>query len=228
MSEEFQVCSHRSRCDECKRKDSIGIHQLHDFKWLCERCYNILKSEKAAPYVDWSTRETVDNLTEAMHYFAELYRKQDYTTLNLVETIDGDYRGTVCNIMEMYRETTDNFGFPFSHYHRYYQLYNREYLHYGDRVFERATAAMRGEWQTVHKHVIDRAAADNNSGKFKDNVAIVIVMQNKTVWYINPSKFQTFAFEYETEHQSRGESKMQCSIPISKQDIISRDDPFFQ
>ena len=162
-----------------------------------------------------------------MHYFAEVYRNQNYSSLQLVETIRGDYRGTVCNILEMYIETTDAFGFLFPHRHRYYQLYNRRYLTGGDRLFERVpSTTMRGDWQTVHKHVVDKAAADNNSGKYKNNVCLVIVMENKTIWYINPSKFQRFAFEYETEHQSRGETMLHYSLPISKTDIISRTDPF--
>lgn len=219
MQEESQAFS--KRCEVCQRRDSIGVHQVGDAVWLCERCFRAREKDKAAPFVDWSTKETIDSLTESMHYFTELYRNRKYRTFELVDRIKGS-KGVICNVMEMVRDAKDPLGMPWTRYHRYYQLFNRRYLERGDQVYERASM-FHGPWQTVHRTVVQRAAVENVKGMYKDNVTLVVVMQNKTVWYIDPSKLHWFSFEYETYNEREGG----VSVPISKEQIINRVDPFF-
>lgn len=219
MKEELQALARI--CHICHHKNRVANHQVGDQAWLCERCFRLRDKDKAAPFVDWSRRETIDSLTESMHFFAELYRSQDYRTFHLVKQIYGD-RGAVCNLLEMVRDTVDPLGVSWTKYHRYYQLFNRRYLEHGDQVFERASH-MHGLWQTIHKNVLDEAVLATLTNKFKDNTVIVIVMQNKTVWYINPRLLQIFAYEYETYNPKEGG----VSVPISKEKIIDYIDPFF-
>lgn len=183
---------------------------------------------REASHVDWSIKETVDNLTEALHYFAELQRQRGrkYDTLNaLIGGIMGS-KGKICNIVDMKVLEITRLHTLVTERYRYYVLYNRRYLEYGDRMFERASH-MHGKWQTVHKKVVDQAVLEGMVGLLRDHVCIVIIMQDKTDWYINPSKMKRFAFEWETETiHDRTETDISCSVPISREHVISRIDPF--
>jgi hypothetical protein len=180
--------------------------------------------EKTAHLIDWDNRDTVDSLTESMHYFAKLQHSRNYAKLEWLGVVRAS-RGIVCNMIGITANIVTPLTTVVTESYKYYVLYNRRYLLYGDRRFERASS-IRGNWQTVHKKVIDAAALENFVGPLRDHVCIVIVMQDKTVWYINPSLMKKFCFEYETEDIPFGEVEPEGHIPINREPMISRNDPF--
>lgn len=211
----------RRPCNKCNGKYAIGIHQFNDYYWLCNRCHEEYKKHQYAKYIDWTKRETVDSLNEALYYFTYKQKDTSYTSLFKVGEIEGS-KGVICNIVEKSVETLDSFQMIWKKKYRYYVLYNRRYLRDGNSLFERASS-MHGNWQTVHMKVLDEAARLNSAGELKGHVCIVIVMQDKTTWYIDPTLMKKFTFEYEAERIPYGEQEMEGSIPISK---ISGNDPF--
>ena len=226
MSEESQIYSKAARkwCDMCHKKE--GTHCLHEFYWLCESCFRVREQERQAPFIDWSTKGTIDNLTEAVHYFAELQRGKNYRSFWQSGDMFGS-KGIISYVLDMFFDVKTAFNTVVEERYRYYLLYNRRYLEYGDKRFERASS-MHGPWQTVNKKVIDAAALENMVGQFRNHVCIVIVMQNKTVWYINPSLMKKFCFEYETEDIPYGETELEGHIPVNREPMISGIDPFIK
>lgn len=211
-------------CHKCKKK--VGIHELNFGVWECANCYQERRRDQMAPHTNWAQKETVDSLMEAVYYFNYTKRENIYKSIFLGQAIKGD-KGIVAYTIDQDFDRTDPFGQPWPRSCRYYVLYNRRYLYHGDSIFERASM-YKGDWQTVRKDVLEQAANLNEErgSKFKGNVAITIVMRDKTVWFINPSLMRTFCFEYEAERIPYNEASPECSIPISKEKIISRHDPF--
>jgi hypothetical protein len=213
-------------CNSCKRRDAIGIFEFGFGVYLCTDCFRARERDRTAHLVNWATRETVDSLIEATHYFAGLQADRHYDKLVVSGVVNGS-KGIVCNIIDMKLTLETVFGEVQEQY-RYYLVYNRRYLERGADIYERATPGMRGNWQSVHKKVIEASTLDNMVGPYRNHCCIVIVMQDKTVWYINPNKMKTFVFEYDTEDIPRGESEAVGHIPTTEKysEMISRHDPF--
>lgn len=225
MSEGYQDYSPKNWCVQCKKV--IGVHEINFGVWLCRLCFKSRQQDIKAPHVNWPSRETVDTLLEGVYYMAFIHKDKPWKHMFLSDSIKGD-KGIVCYTVDEDYFTTDAFGVTWTRQFRYFVLYNRRYLEYADRLFDRASM-YPGSWQTVRKDIIEKAAALNEkqgANPYKNNVTIVIVMENKNIWYIHPNRFKTFTFEYETERIPWNEQSPECSIPISKDKIISRHDPF--
>jgi hypothetical protein len=164
---------------------------------------------------------------EAVYYMSYTHKDKPWQHMFLNDSIKGD-RGIVAYTVDEDYFVDDPLGIPWARQFRYYVLYNRKYLKYADSLFERASM-YKGDWQTVRKDVLDMAANLNEKGgsnPYRNNVCIAIVMQSKMIHYINPSRMRVFCYEYEAERIPNNETSPECSIPISKADIISRYDPF--
>jgi ribosomal protein L37AE/L43A len=228
MNEGFKDYSNNDRTNLCVKCRKVqGVHEINFGVWLCRLCFIGRQADIKAPHVHWPTRETVDTLLEAVYYLSYTHKDKPWQHMFLSDNIRGD-RGIVAYTVDEDYFEDDPLGVPWARQFRYYDLYNRRYLKYGDSFFERASM-FKGDWQTVRKHVLDMAADLNEKGgsnPFRGNVCIAIVMQSKMIHYINPSKMRKFCYEYEAERIPYNESSPECSIPISKEDIISRYDPF--
>lgn len=211
-------------CSVCNKKE--GIHEVNFDVYLCHSCFAKRNSDQMARHINWAGRETVDTLMEAVYYFNYTKRNEPYTSMYIREAIRGD-RGIVCYVIDQNFSAIDAFQTLWEKHYRYFLLYNRRYLAHGDSLFERASM-YKGDWQTVRKDILEKATSLNNTrgSEYRDHVAIVIVMQNKAIWFVNPSLMTIFSYEYETERIPYNESAAECSIPISKDKIISRHDPF--
>ena len=211
-----------NRCNSCNRAE--GIHELNHGVWLCHLCFTIRQSDKKVGFINWPKTEYVNTLLEAVYYLNYVHKDKPYKSNVLKNSINGD-RGTVCYIVDQNYVLTDPLGMTWPRNFKYFVLYNRKYLQHGDSIFERASM-YKGDYQTVRKDILYKAADLNETQAYKDSVTLAIVMQNKTVWYINPSAMKTFSYGYETERIPLKETSPECSIPISKEKIISRFDPF--
>lgn len=225
MSKEWRDYSPRHICVKCGKVQ--GVHEINFEVWLCRLCFTARQADIKAPHIHWPTRETVDTLLEGVYYMSYIHKDKPWQHMFLSDSIKGD-KGIVCYTVDEDYFESDPLGIPWARRFKYFVLYNRRYLYHGDSIFERASMH-KGDWQTVRKDVLDRAADLNESNsEFKGNACIAIVMQNKVIHYINPSKMRKFSFEYETERIPNKEITPECSIPIKKEDIISRHDPFPQ
>lgn len=224
MSKDYQDFSPKNWCVNCKKV--IGVHEINFGVWLCRLCFTARQRDIKAPHVNWPERETVDTLLEGVYYMSYIHKDKPWQHMFLSDSIKGD-KGIVCYTVDEDYFVDDPLGIPWVRRFKYFVLYNRRYLRHGDSLFERASMC-KGDWQTVRKDVLYQAANLNESRatEFRNNVAIAIVMQNKGIWYINPSLMRTFSYEYETERTPYEEASPECSIPISKDKIISRHDPF--
>ena len=211
-----------NRCNACNKAE--GIHELNFGVWLCHLCFTIRENEKKVAFINWPKTEYVNSLLEAVYYLNYVHRDKPYKSNLLTESIKGD-KGTVCYVVNQNYILTDPLGMTWPRNFKYFVLYNRKYLQHGDSIFERASM-YKGDYQTVRKDILYKAADQNETQAYKDSVTLAIVMQNKTVWYINPSAMKTFSYGYETERIPLKETSPECSIPISKEKIISRFDPF--
>lgn len=222
MWNESNDFSHKNWCVSCKK--APGIHEISYGIWLCHLCFTVRESDKRVTFINWSKTEYVDTLLQAVYYLNYTHKDKPYRSNILTDSLKGD-KGTVCYIINQNYVLTDPLGMIWPRQFRYYILYNRKYLAHGDSLFERASM-YKGDYQTVRKDVLYKAADQNETQAYKDCVTLAIVMQNKTIWYINPSAMKTFSHGYETERIPLKESSPECSIPITKEKIISRSDPF--
>lgn len=224
MSNGYQDFSPKNWCVTCKKV--IGIHEINFGVWMCRLCFSRRQQDIKAPHVNWSERETVDTLLEGVYYMSYIHKDKPWKHMFLSDSIRGD-RGIVCYTVDEDYFQDDPLGIPWARQFRYYVLYNRRYLKYGDSLFDRASM-FKGDWQTVRKDILDKAADLNETkgSPFRNNVCIAIVMKSKVIHYINPSAMRTFSFEYETERTPDNETSAECSISISREKIISRHDPF--
>lgn len=224
MSERFGDFSYRNTCANCKK--APGVHEINFNVWLCRLCFNARMQDIKAPHIHWPTRETVDTVLEGVYYMAFVHKDKPWNHMFLSDSIKGD-RGIVCYTVDEDYFETDPLGLSWARRFKYFVVYNRRYLYHGNRFFERASMH-QGDWQTVRKDILDRAADLNEAtnSEFKGNTCIAIVMQSKVIHYINPSKMRTFCFEYEAERTPNNEQSPECSIPIKKEEIITRHDPF--
>lgn len=227
MSEKFENSSYRNTCINCK--DAPGVHEINFNVWLCRLCFNARMQDIKAPHIQWPNRETVDTVLEGVYYMAYIHKDKTWQHMFLSDSIKGD-RGIVCYTVDEDYFLTDPLGNPWTRRFKYFVLYNRSFLINGGRLFERIPKSFQytGDWQTVRKDILERAAALNEAtnSEFRGNVAIAIVMQSKAIYYINPNKMKKFCFEYECERIPFKEQSPECSIPIKKDDIITRHDPF--
>lgn len=209
-------------CNQCHKKDAEGIYQLSDYFWICENCNKARKDQYLnwRTLRDWNNKATVDNLDEALNYFTFLQKDRLFSKFEKTFSIAGS-KGVICHQTYMVVKDVDPLGLPRTRYYDYFVCYNREYLagHAAANFFERPSKRYQGEkWQSLHSKVIDFALEE------RGNVMIVIVMKDKTVWYVDPAVIRKWANEYECEHQLPREWELTCSIPVSK---LERDDPFY-
>jgi len=224
MWNESNEYSPKNWCVQCKKV--LGVHEINFNVWMCRLCFSKRQQDIKAPHVNWAARETVDTLLEGVYYMASIHKDKPWQHMYLQDSIKGD-KGIVCYTVDEDYFVETGFGFTVAEQYRYFVLYNKRYLSHGDSLFDRASM-YKGDWQTVRKDILDKAA-DLNETKgnvYRNKVSIAIVMQNKGIWYIDPSLMRTFSFEYETERIPYNEISPECSIPISKEKIISRHDPF--
>jgi hypothetical protein len=223
MSERFGDFSYRNTCVNCKK--APGVHEINFNVWLCRLCFGVRQADIKAPHVNWPNRDSVDTLLEAVYYMAYIHKDKPWNHMFLSDSIKGD-RGIVCYTVDEDYFVTTPLTTTMTLRYKYFVVYNRRYLYHGDHFFERASMH-KGDWQTVRKDILDRAADLNESNsEFKGNSCIAIVMKDKVIHYINPSKMRKFCFEYEAERIPNNEQSPECSIPIKKDDIITRHDPF--
>ena len=225
MSENY-FDPYRSRtCTKCRK--NVGVHEINFGVWMCAYCYRQYRSDQDAPHTNWSTRETIDSLTEAVYYLNYLHKDKPYVGNQIYRTIRGN-QGTVCYVVAQDYHVIDPLGLSWDRRFWYFVLYNRNYLNNPTNLFERASM-YKGMWQTVRKSVLLDAVQQYNTSSTNGDKrcsCIAIVMKSKAVWYINPALMLKFSEEYETERIPYNETAPECSIPLAKENIISRYDPF--
>jgi len=221
MSEESTVYLNLRLCNEtkCQSKgnDRNGIHQLSDYHWVCDKCYQarLQASRLIHSLLDWSNKNTVNNLDEAVNYFTWLQGGRNWKSLFRYRSIQG-HKGNICHIVELTTEELDSFQNLWPKKYAYYICYNREYLpgYKALHAFERPSKSYGNkDWQTVHSKIIADAIA--NYKKYQ-GVRIVVIMQSKNMWYIDPLLIRKWADEYECERIPPGEIELECSIPVTK------------
>jgi hypothetical protein len=224
MSEEYKpLCSERN----CKSKGEarLGIHQLSDFFWQCDNCYQERKQmwQLTHRLIDWDYRQTINNLDEALNYFAFLQKGRKYGAFIKTGSIQGS-AGNIAHICSIRTDELDPFRNYWPKYYNYIVCYNRAFLvgHAAIRFFERVPKHFASvDWQSVHSKILEQAL---ELRKKVHGCRIVIVMQSKEVFYVNPQILDKFSFEYETYHTLPREWEATTSIPITK---LEREDPFF-
>jgi len=213
-------CGSRGPARQC-------IHQISDYFWLCANCYKQRQDEQARrrldrTLLDWSHKESVDNVDEAINYFAWLQADRKYDSFFKMRAIEGSY-GIICQVVEIKTTELDPFKTPWEKLYGYYVCYNREYLpgYKAISAFERVPRHYgSGLWQTFHWHIVTDAV---KNWKRYYGLRIVLVNASKRVYYIDPVLLHKWATEYECQRYPPGENLLECSIPISK---LETRDPF--
>ena len=225
MSEE----SKRYLCNEptCQSygEDKIATHQLSDYFWMCEQCYQARMSawRNTHTLLRWNDINEINSLDEAMNYFVYINKGRKYGAFDKIKSIPGA-RGDICHIIGIRVDDLDPFKNYWPKYYYYLICYNREYLagHTALHFFERVPKHYSSlNWQSFHSKILDDALAYVRSSQ---GVRIVVIMKSKKVFYCNPQVLEKFSYEYETEHKLPREIDMTCSIPITK---LEDKDPFF-
>ena len=216
-------CSEKS----CKSRGNskIATHQLSDYFWQCENCYQARKQELYnrslnQRLLDWDSKQTVDSLDEALNYFSFLQKGRKFDGFEKLYTIHG-YKGPICHVCNIFLGSNDPLGMPWPRNYTYFVCYNREYLqgYAAANFFERPPKHYSSQlWQSVHSKIVNAASEINHY------VRIVIIMKSKQIHYVDPYVLRKWANEYECEHQLARESEPTCSIPITK---LESYDPFF-
>lgn len=196
------------------------------------------KAFRLAAEIDWNYKDSIESHYEALHYFVDNFYAKHRNSKVFIDKMDLNTKldlfgskGKICSVIETTLTAETPLTTVMTEQFRYYLLFNRNY--YPGRPldkFERTTDSMAGPWQTVHSKVVDAAALDNMVGQYRGHCAIVIVMQDKTIWFIHPNRMKQFVFEYETEDIPRGEIEKEGHIPANGrerfEEMISHRDPF--
>ena len=221
---------------------------------------------QASTIKEWSLKEAIDNLAEAVNYFAVMHRlltarealmRSEVKSHDLSMWTEGidtttpttstrasrtttDYitdsknyitrskTRRICYILDFEKTVETPFETIVSELYRYYLVYNRRYVQAGpsDRFARVPSSIMRGKWLSVYSRIVDEAAHEEKEGRLKNHCVAVIVMPDKSIWYMRPTKAKRFVFEYETELLVEWEQEKHGFIPLTKTDIINQTNPF--
>ena len=206
-------------------EDKIATHQLSDYFWMCDRCYQARMSawRNTHTLLRWNNIDEINSLDEAMNYFAYINKGRKYGAFEKLKTIDGA-KGAICHVIAVRVDDQDPFHNYWPKYYYYLVCYNREYLagHQACSFFERVPQTYSTvPWQSFHSKILDEALGYVKSSH---GVRIVVIMKSKRVLYCNPQILEKWSYEYETEHQLPREIDQTCSIPITK---LEESDQFF-